>query len=70
MEAQEFRQLLLEVLNKLEPQELKILELRYQKKKSPGQTASLLKIDRETLQAIEGSALTKVRQGIAPYLEI
>ena len=69
VEAQELRQVMLRALQSLTRDELRIVELRYQHKKSPGQVASKLRLSRETLTAIEQSALSKLKQTLAAYLE-
>ena len=69
VEAQELRQIMLRALQSLTREELHIVELRYQHKKSPGQVASKLKLSRESLTAIEQSALSKLKKTLAAYLE-
>ena len=61
VEAQELRQIVHRALKDLTPQELRVIELRYQHKKSPGQTASRLGISREEMEALEKKGLEKLR---------
>lgn len=61
IEAQELRQLVHQALQELSPDELKVIELRYQHKNSPGQVASRLGISRNRLGALERSGLEKIR---------
>ena len=56
-------------LQELTPQELKVVEGRYQHKKSPGAVASHLRIPREEVGALERSALTKLRKPLIEYME-
>ena len=60
IEAQELRQLLQKGYNDLTQEELQVIELRYQHKKSPGQTAAQLGIPRKKLQSLERSGLKKI----------
>jgi len=69
LEAQEFRQVVMKALQQLKPEELKVVELRYQHKKSPGQTASQLGLSRKALQTLERSALRKLKKSLAAYEE-
>ena len=69
VEAQEFRQIVLKALQKLEEDELRVVEMRFQRKKSPSQTAALLRQPRETVQATEKRALAKIRGPIIEYLD-
>lgn len=62
LEAQELRQIVHQALQDLTPEELRVIELRYQHKKSPGQVASQLKIPREEMQQLEKNGLEKLRQ--------
>jgi RNA polymerase sigma factor (sigma-70 family) len=68
VEAQEFRQIVLKALQQLEPDELRIMEMRFQRKKSPGQAAALLRLSRHEAQALEDRALAKLRGPITDYL--
>ena len=61
LEAQELRQIVHQALQELTPREFRVIELRYQHKKSPGQTASLLGIPREEMQDLEKKGLEKLR---------
>lgn len=70
LEAQEFRQLVMKALQGLKPEELKVVELRYQHKKSPGQVASQLGLTRRKLKALEASALRKLRDTLKAYGEL
>lgn len=70
LEAQEFRQVVMKALQHLKPEELKVVELRYQHKKSPGQVASQLGLPREKLRALERSALRKLKKALAAYEEL
>ena len=69
VEAQEFRQVVLKALQKLDEGELRVIEMRFQRKKSPSQTAALLRQPREQVQATEKSALDKIRGPIIEYLD-
>ena len=69
VESQELRQQVMRALGQLTRDELHVVELRFQHKKSPGQVASKLQMDRETVAALERSALEKIRTPIADYLE-
>ena len=69
VESQELRQQVMEALGKLTRDELHVVELRFQHKKSPGQVASKLQMDRIVVAALERSALEKIRTPIADYLE-
>ncbi|MEW6751694.1 MAG: sigma-70 family RNA polymerase sigma factor [Candidatus Latescibacterota bacterium] len=62
VEAQELRQTVHVALQQLTPQELRVIELRYQQKKSPGQVASQLGIRRQQMTRLERSGLRKLRQ--------
>jgi RNA polymerase sigma factor (sigma-70 family) len=67
LEAQEFRQVVMKALQALNPEELRVMELRYQFKKSPGQAAMQLGLSPEQLKRRERSALRKLRQHLAAY---
>lgn len=70
IEAQELRQILHKALQKLTPEELEVIGLRHQHKKSPGQVAAKLGVSREEVARLEGSALEKLRKPLeAWYLE-
>ena len=62
IESQELRQILTRALKRLTPAELKVVELRYQHKKSPGQVMSQLHLTRKEVEALQHSALEKLRQ--------
>ena len=61
IEAQELRQIVHQALKDLTPEELRVIELRYQHKNSPGRTASRLGISRERMNELEKSGLDKLR---------
>jgi RNA polymerase sigma factor (sigma-70 family) len=65
IEAQELRQLVHQALKDLTEEELRVVELRYQHKKSPVQIASQLGISRKKMQSLEKNGLEKLRR----YLE-
>ena len=69
IEGQELRQIVLASLQTLSAQEHRIVELRYQHKKSRSQVASQLTLTREQLDDLEESALEKLRGPIKAYLE-
>ena len=69
LEAQEFRQLVMKAMQQLKPDELRVMELRYQHKKSPGQAAMQLGLTPEQLKRKERSALRKLRKSLAAYAE-
>ena len=69
VEAQELRQVMLRALQSLTRYELRVVELRFQHKKSPGQVASQLRIGRDQLLSLESQALEKLRIPLAEYLE-
>ena len=69
VESQELRQVFMRALEGLNPDELKVVELRFQHKKSKGQTASRLRINRDTVDRLEASAIDKLRRPIAEYME-
>ena len=60
LEAQELRQLVHRALLELSPEEVRVVELRFQHKKSPGQVAAQLGLPRPQLRAIERQALQKL----------
>ena len=69
VESQELRQLVLRALQTLTPEELKVVEGRFQHKKSPGAVASHLGLDRDRVAALERSALDKLRTPLVEYME-
>ena len=69
VESQELRQVFMKALDELSPDELKVVELRFQHKKSKGQTASRLRVDRDAVERLEASAIDKLRRPIAEYME-
>jgi RNA polymerase sigma factor (sigma-70 family) len=62
LEAQELRQLVHQALMGLSPEELRVIELRFQHKKSPGQVAAQLNLARSELRSLERQALAKLRR--------
>ena len=70
VEGQELRQIFLAALERLTAEELKVVELRFQRKKSLGQVASQLRIDRDQIAAAEKRALEKLRGPLSAYLEL
>ena len=69
IEAQEFRQILHASLQTLSPAEFRVVELRFQHKKSRSQVSSKLRLDREELIKLETEALNKPRQPLHEYME-
>ena len=69
VEGQELRQVFMAALEQLTAEELRVIELRFQRKKSPGQVASQLRIDKDEVKAREKRALEKLRGPILEYLE-
>ena len=69
IEAQELRQILHASLQTLNPREFRVVELRFQHKKSRSQVASQLSLDREELMKLETDALDKLRQPLQEYME-
>ncbi len=61
VESQELRQILHRVLRELEPEELQVIELRHQHKKSPGYVAAKLGLSREEANKLESRALQRIR---------
>ena len=59
----------MKALQQLKPEELRVMELRYQHKKSPGQAAKQLGLTPEKLKSTERSALRKLRKPLAAYVE-
>ncbi len=70
VESQELRRIVSGALERLTPQELTVVKLRYQQKRSPGAVASRLRLSRQEVQDLEGSALEKLRQPLVDYLEL
>ena len=69
VESQELRQVVSGALERLTPQELKVIKLRYQEKRSPGAVASRLRLSRQEVGDLEGGALAKLREPLVEYLE-
>lgn len=69
LEEQELRRALVQALHSLTPRELKVIELRYQHKKSPGQVAARLEVKGAQVRAAETRALKKLRRPLAAFLE-
>jgi len=69
VESQELRQIVSRALQDLTPEELKIVELRFQRKRSPGQTASRLGLTHRQVSALESAALDKLRGPLTEYME-
>lgn len=69
VEGQELRQIVSRALQKLTPDELAIVEQRYQHKRSPGAVASRLQMDRDRVADLEQSALEKLRGPLVEYME-
>tara|TARA_B100000579_G_scaffold429732_1_gene441978 strand:+ start:61 stop:387 length:327 start_codon:yes stop_codon:yes gene_type:complete len=67
LEAQELRQLVHRAMNELSDLEFKVIESRYQYKKSPGQAAYRIGITRENLLELEESALGKLRSALTNW---
>ena len=67
LEAQELRQLVHHALQALSDDEMRVIQLRYQYKKSPGQVAARLSLSREAMAALEQSGLKKLRQGLEDW---
>ena len=67
LEAQELRQLVHRALQALSDDEIRVIQLRYQYKKSPGQVAARLGISRDAMAALEQSGLEKLRQGLEDW---
>jgi RNA polymerase sigma factor (sigma-70 family) len=70
VEGQELRQIFMAALEQLTADELRVIELRFQRKKSPGQVASQLRIPKEEVAAREQRAIEKLRGPISAYLEL
>ena len=67
LEAQELRQLVHRAMNELSDLEFKVIESRYQYKKSPGQAAYRIGITREELLELEESALDRLRSALTKW---
>ncbi len=67
LEAQELRQLVHRALQALSDDEMRVIQLRYQHKKSPGQAASRMGLSRSAMAALEQSGLEKLRQGLEDW---
>ncbi|MDE2809938.1 MAG: sigma-70 family RNA polymerase sigma factor [Gemmatimonadota bacterium] len=67
LEAQELRQLVHHALQALSDDEMRVIQFRYQYKKSPGQVAARLGLSREAMAALEQSGLEKLRQGLEDW---
>ena len=69
VEAGELRQIFIRALEQLSAEELKVIELRYQHKVSPGRACHLLGIGREELKRLEESGIGKLRKPLEDYME-
>ena len=69
VESQELRQIVMRALQRLTPQEMKVVEGRYQHKRSLGAVASHLHIPRDEVGTLERSALEKLRKPLIDYME-
>ena len=69
IEAEELRALLQESMQLLTPQEFKVIDLRHQRKYSPGRASVRLDITRERLETVEKKALRKLRKALQAYVE-
>ena len=67
LEAQELRQHVHRTLQTLTDDEMRVIELRYQHKKSPGQTASRMGVSPEEMSTMEQSGLGKLRSGLEDW---
>ena len=65
VEIQEIRQILHRSLQELTPEELHVIELRHQHKKSPGYVAAKLGLGRAEAQRLESRALERIRTYLA-----
>ena len=65
VERQEIRQILHRSLQELSPEELHVIELRHQHKKSPGYVAAKLGLTRAGAQKLETCALERIRAYLA-----
>lgn len=68
VEGQELRQIVMRALQRLTPDELRVVEQRFQHKRSPGAVASRLQLSRECVKALEQQALAKLRQPLIEYM--
>jgi RNA polymerase sigma factor (sigma-70 family) len=69
VESQELRQIVHHALEGLSPEELRVVEGRFQHKRSPGAVASHLRIPRQQVKELERSALEKLRKPLIEYME-
>ncbi len=69
VESQELRQIVSRALQTLTPDELAVVEQRYQNKRSPGAVASRLQMDRDRVADLEQSALGKLRGPLVEYMD-
>jgi RNA polymerase sigma factor (sigma-70 family) len=67
LEAQELRQVVHHAMNTLSKDEFRVIESRYQHKKSPGQAASRMGMTRDAIVELEQSALKKLRTALVSY---
>ena len=67
LEAQELRQLVHRALQALSDDEMRVIQLRYQHKKSPSQVAARLGLSRDAMAVLEQSGLEKLRQGLEDW---
>lgn len=70
VEGEELRQIVLHALEELSADEFKVVESRYQHKRSPGAVASHLKMPRDEVKRLERSALEKLRKPLIEYMEM
>ena len=68
VESQELRLIVSRALQTLTPDELAVVEQRYQHKRSPGAVASRLQMDRDQAAELERSALNKLRGPLVEYM--
>lgn len=69
VETQELRTLVLRALRTLSPRQRQVIEQRFQHKRSPGATASRLRMSRDEAVFLEYQALEKLRRPLVEYLE-
>ena len=69
VEAQELRQVVSRALQTLTPEEMAVIEQRYQYKRSPGQVASKLGISRDAMAGLEARGLKKLQGPLQAYME-
>ena len=69
VESQELRQIVSRALQRLTPEELRVVELRFQRKNSVGQIASRLGLPRQKVTDLECTALEKLRGPLTEYME-